>query len=256
MPYRVARRLIRPLNAPSPVPIASPTMLKNLRFHLSRVSTNSKTGPIPVSTSSQATCPPTCPFLGSGCYAQNHGLNFHWRAVTEGTRGVTASEFFRLIAALPSGQFWRANQAGDLPHTLGRVSRRFLRGLIAANHGRRGYTYTHHRLEIGENLALIRQANRQGFTINVSTETEAAADRAVAAGLPAVVAVPSTETRTAWNTPAGHRVVVCPAQREGSTMDCATCQLCYQRPAGLVVAFLAHGTSKAKANAAIAGVSA
>jgi hypothetical protein len=169
---------------------------------------------------------------------------------------VTASEFFRLIAALPPAQFFRHNQAGDLPHTRGRISRRFLRGLIGANRGRRGYTYSHHDLALGENLALIRQANRQGFTINVSTETEAAADRAVAAGLPAVVAVPSTETRTAWDTPAGNRVVVCPAQREGSTVDCATCQLCYQRPAGLIVAFLAHGTSKAKANAAIAGVAA
>ena len=230
-------------------------MLKNLRFHLSRVSTNSKTGPIPVSTSSKATCPPTCPFLGgNGCYGDNHGLNFHWRLVTEGSRGVTASEFFRLIGALFPDQLWRHNQAGDLPHTRGRISRRFLRGLIGANRGRRGYTYSHHDLALGENLALIRQANRQGFTVNVSTETEAAADRAVAAGLPAVVAVPSTETRTAWSTPAGHRVVVCPAQREGSTVDCATCQLCYQRPAGLVIAFLAHGTSKAKANAAIAGV--
>ena len=234
-------------------------MLKNLRFHLSRVSTNSKTGPIPVSTSSKATCPPTCPFLGgNGCYGDNHGLNFHWRLVTNGSRGVTASEFFRLIAALPSGQFWRANQAGDLPHTRGRISRRFLRGLIAANSGRRGYTYSHHDLALGENLALIRQANRQGLTINVSTETEAAADRAIAAGLPAVVAVPSTETRLAWNTPAGHRVVVCPAQRDGSIVDCSTCQLCYKRPAGnrLIIAFLAHGTSKAKANAAIAGVAA
>ena len=231
-------------------------MLKNLRFHLSRVSTNSKTGPIPVSTSSQATCPTTCPFLGSGCYAQNHGLIFHWRAVTEGTRGVTASEFFRLIGALFPDQLWRHNQAGDLPHTRGRISRRFLRGLIAANSGRRGYTYSHHNLALGENLALIRQANRQGLTINVSTESELAADRAVAAGLPAVVAVPSTETRTAWDTPAGNRVVVCPAQRDGSTVDCATCQLCYQRPAALVIAFVAHGTSKAKANAAIAGVTA
>jgi len=192
--------------------------------------------------------------MGNGCYGENHGLNFHWRLVTEGSRGVTASEFFRLIAALPSGQFWRANQAGDLPHTRGRISRRFLRGLIGANRGKRGYTYSHHELALGENLALIRQANRQGFTVNVSTETEAAADRAVAAGLPAVVAVPSTEARTAWRTPAGHSVVVCPEQREGSTVDCATCQLCYKRPAGLIVAFLAHGTSKAKADAAIAGV--
>ena len=183
-------------------------------------------------------------------------MKFHWDKLDSGERGVPMTEFFRLIAALPPAQFWRHNQVGDLVATGGRVSRRFLRGLIAANRGRRGYTYTHHRLDLGENLALIRQANRQGFTINVSTETETAADRAVAAGLPAVVAVPSTETRTAWDTPAGNRVVVCPAQREGSTVDCATCQLCYKRPAGLIVAFLAHGTSKAKANAAIAGVSA
>jgi hypothetical protein len=231
-------------------------MLKNLRFHLSRISTNSKTGPIPVSSSPRATCSPTCPFLGQGCYGENYPLRYHWDAVSAGTRGVSAAEFFRLIAALPPAQLWRHNQVGDLPATAGRISRRFLRGLIAANRGKRGYTYSHHDLALGENLALIRQANRQGFTVNVSTETESAADRAVAAGLPAVVAVPSTETRTAWNTPAGHRVVVCPAQRESSTVDCATCQLCYQRPAGLIVAFLAHGTSKAKANAAIAGVAA
>lgn len=184
-------------------------------------------------------------------------MKFHWDKLDSGERGVSAAEFFRLIAALPPAQLWRHNQVGDLVATAaGKISRRFIRGLIGANRGRRGYTYTHHDLALGENLALIRQANRQGFTINVSTESELAADCAVAAGLPAVIAVPSTETRTAWNTPAGHRVVVCPAQREGSTMDCATCQLCYSRPAGLIVAFLAHGTSKVKANAAIAGVSA
>ena len=40
--------------------------LSALRFHLSRVSTNSKTGPIPVSTSSAVTCPPSCPFNQGG----------------------------------------------------------------------------------------------------------------------------------------------------------------------------------------------
>ena len=61
--------------------------LDDLRFHLSRISTNVKTGPIPVSTGSRATCPDTCPFKANGCYADNHGLNFHWNAVTNGTRG-------------------------------------------------------------------------------------------------------------------------------------------------------------------------
>ena len=125
--------------------------------------------------------------------------------------------------------------------------------MISANKGKRGYTYTHHDLNKGENLALIRQANRQGFAVNVSTETELAADAAVAAGLPAVLAVSASETRTAWNTPAGNRVIVCPAQRPDSTVTCATCAICHSRPARLVVAFIAHGASKAKASAAIAG---
>ena len=227
-------------------------MLVSLRFHLSRVSSNAKTGPIPVSTSSRATCPAACPFRGAGCYGDNYPLRHHWDAVTAGDRGVPLAEFLVAIASLPAGQLWRHNQAGDLPHTAGRISRRFLRGLIAANRGRRGYTYTHHNMALGENLALVRQANRNGLTVNVSTESELAADAVVAAGLPAVIAVPSTETRTAWDTPAGYRVVVCPAQRDGSTVDCASCQICHKRPAGLIVAFLAHGTSKAKANAAIA----
>jgi hypothetical protein len=112
------------------------------------------------------------------------------------------------------------NQAGDLPHTAGRISRRFIKGIVAANRGRRGFTYTHHDLSKGENLPLLRFANRNGFRVNVSTESEAAADRAIAAGLPAVIAVPSTETRKTWHTPAGNAVLVCPAQRSDTKDVC------------------------------------
>lgn len=125
-----------------------------------------------------------------------------------------------------------------------------MRAIIRANQGKRGYTYTHHDLNQGENLSLIRAANRQGFTVNVSTETMAAADRAIAAGLPAVLAIPSTEKGTSWMTPAGNRVLVCPAQRS-DTLTCADCKLCHDRPANLIIGFIAHGTSKRKADAAI-----
>lgn len=226
-------------------------MLSNLRFHLSKVSSNVKTGPIPVSTSSRATCPTTCPFRGNGCYADNHPMRHHWDAVTRGDRGMRLRHFLAAIMALPAGQIWRHNQAGDLPHTSGRISRRFIRGIVAANRWRRGFTYTHHRLDIGENQTLIRYANRNGFVVNVSTESEAAADQAIDAGLPAVIAVDSEEKRTTWHTPAGNTVLVCPAQRS-DTKTCSTCQLCYKRGRRVVIAFLAHGTSKRKANSAIA----
>jgi transcription initiation factor TFIID subunit TAF12 len=155
------------------------------------------------------------------------------------------------IAALPAGQLWRHGQAGDFPHTAGRISRRYLRAIIAANRGRNGYTYTHHSLAIGENASLIRSANRNGFTVNVSTESESAADHAIAAGLPAVLAVPSDEERVTWQTAAGNRVLVCPAQRS-DTKTCADCKLCHKRGRRVIIAFLAHGIGRRKVNAAIA----
>lgn len=226
--------------------------LSDLRFHLTQTSGNVKTGPIPVSTSSRATCSPSCPFFENGCYAESGPLAIHWRKVSNGERGLPLPEFLAAIAALPVGQLWRHGQAGDFPHNAGRISRRYVRGLIAANRGRNGYTYTHHDLRLGENLSLIRSANRQGFTVNVSTETMAAADAAIAAGLPAVLAVPSDERGTSWLTPAANRVVVCPAQRS-DTVTCADCKLCHKRPRNLIIAFIAHGTGKRKADVAIKG---
>jgi len=225
--------------------------LSRLRFHLTRISGNSKTGPIPVTTSSRDTCPPSCPFRGSGCYAESGPLALHWQKVTNAERGVTFSEHCADLAKLPPDQLTRLNQAGDLPHTRGRISRRFIRGIVAACRKIKAYTYTHHRLNLGENLALLRFANRNGLTVNVSTESESAADDVIAAGLPAVLAVNSEESRKTWHTPAGNVVLVCPAQTRDT--DCATCQLCQNRGRRVVVAFMAHGTSKRKANAAIAG---
>ena len=178
-------------------------------------------------------------------------MRHHWDAVTRGERGEPLAHFLANIAALPAGQLWRHNQAGDIPSNAGKISRRFIRGIIAANRGRRGYTYTHHSLTIGENLPLLRQANRQGFTVNISTESEAAADSAIAAGLPAVLTVPSDEARTTWQTTAGNRVLVCPAQRS-DTKTCADCQLCHKRGRRVIIAFLAHGTAKRRAESALA----
>jgi len=229
--------------------------LSALRFHFSRHSTNRKTGDLPVSTSSAITCPATCPFNnGGGCYAANYPMRHHWDAVTRGDRGEPLQRFLANIAALPAGQLWRHNQAGDLPHTAGRISRRFMRAIIAANRGRLGYTYTHHSLNVGENLQLLRQANRQGFTVNVSTESESAADSVIASGLPAVMTVPSGETRTTWQTAGGNRVLVCPAQRS-DTKTCSDCQLCHAQKRGrrVIIAFLAHGTAKRRAESAILG---
>jgi hypothetical protein len=222
--------------------------LSSLFFHLTVKSANAKTGPMAVSTSSKATCAPGCPFLGDGCYAQQGPLNLHWLKVTSGERGTDFATFQRNLEALPDGSAFRHNQGGDLPHNAGKISATFIRKMIISVKHLRAYTYTHHSLKLGENLSLIRKANRAGFTINVSCESERQVDDAISADLPAVVVVKSNETRTTWKTESGNTVIVCPAQRS-DTVTCNDCMLCHKRQKKVAIAFLAHGTARKKAEA-------
>jgi hypothetical protein len=96
---------------------------------------------------------------------------------------------------------------------------------------------------------MLTRANRQGFTVNASTESLDRADHAMSLGLPAVTVVRNDQP-VPQRTPAGTRVVVCPAQTR-SDVACADCQLCSKADRGCVVAFLAHGTQAKKVNAAL-----
>ncbi len=226
-------------------------MISALRFHLTTQSGNAKTGPIAVTTSSRATCPASCPFLKNGCYADaGYYTRLHWDAVTRGERGKPWRDHLADLAALPVGSALRLNVSGDLAHTAGRISRRYARALALAVKHLKAWSYSHHKLT-PSNLQLLRYLNRQGLTVNCSTETESAADAAVAAGLPAVLTVDSAETRAQWSTAAGNRVIVCPAQRRDA-VTCADCMLCHKRGRRVVVAFIAHGSGKRKADAALA----
>lgn len=225
--------------------------LSALSFHLSAKSGNAKTGPMAVSTSAKSTCSPSCPFLpdnGGGCYAQSGPLNLHWLKVSSGERGTNFATFLSKLEELPEGSAFRHNQAGDLPHNNGKISETFIRKMIKSVAHLKAYTYTHHNLKLGDNLSLIRKANRAGFTINVSCETEAQVDDAIACDLPAVVVAKSDETRTQWRTNDGNIVLVCPAQRS-DTVTCNDCMLCHKRGKKVAIAFLAHGTGKRKAEA-------
>jgi hypothetical protein len=232
--------------------MATPTLSGRLRFNLTVRSGNAKTGPIPVSTSSRATCPDSCPFKRNGCYGDGGPLAIHWQAVTDGERGNPWEEFLAAVAALPAGQIWRHNQAGDLwkPGTL--TGRTALFQLVEANRGKRGYTYSHHK-RTAATVEAFKAATANGFTVNASCETVAAADHAISQGLRAVFVVPSTETRTAWDTPDGNRAVLCPAQRiEGLT--CERCGLCQSRPQNVAVAFKAHGSGRKRIEAVLSAL--
>lgn len=210
-----------------------------MHVHLSIKSSNAKTGPIPVSTTSRDTCPVDCA-VRSACYAASGPLALHWSAVTSGARGTDWTSFCASILALPDGQLWRHNQAGDLPgngHTVDPVA---LGMLVRANLGRRGFTYTHYR--DAASLAWIRHANAWGFTVNLSANDLSDADALADTGAGPVVCVVPSHQSTNTVTPAGRRVVVCPATQRDD-VSCATCQLC-QRQRDVIVGFPAHGTRK------------
>ena len=207
--------------------------------HLSPQSANAKTGPIPVSTTARATCPVDCA-MRDGCYAASGPLALHWSAVSTGARGTDWATFCASIADLPDGQLWRHNQAGDLPGDGRTVDPVALGELVRANIGRRGFTYSHYR--DSASLEWVRHANEWGFTVNLSANSLADADTLADTGAGPVVCVLPSNASENTRTPAGRRVVVCPAtQRED--VSCATCQLC-QRQRETIVGFPAHGTRK------------
>lgn len=231
-----------PTRAPHRRPERTPVVLPQdtFTYHLVRVSRNRKTGPIPVTTTSANSCPPTCSFKGNGCYAESGPLALHWRRVSEGRRGHTFDEFLQDIGTLRRHALWRHNQAGDLtPEAPGVIDAAKLTKLAMANRGRRGFTYTHYAPTPGNRTAIL-SANRLGFTVNLSAETLAQADDYAALGIAPVVVVLPLGIVKPTHTPAGRQVIVCPASTGNS--DCLNCGICQQRGRVSIVGFPACGS--------------
>ena len=154
---------------------------------------------------------------------------------------------------------YRHNQSGDFFYDTddqGRelINLAMLKELVDANKsaGAKGYTYTHHKLDYVHNLEAVKYANNNGFTVNASCESMQQADEAISAGVPAVCVVDNSKD-VPKQTPAGTRVVVCPAQRFDS-VDCKSCGLCQQSDRKFVVAFLAHGNGAKKVNSKLSTI--
>jgi hypothetical protein len=224
-----------------------------VNIHLTLSSSNAKTGPIPVSTSPGSTCPPACPFLGEGCYADSGPLKIHWSQVSSGQCGEPWAVFLSRVRSLPESQLWRHNQAGDLPGAGNRIDSVRLNQLASASAGRRGFTYTHKPViattgvpaeVVQANRKAVKSAVAQGFVVNLSGNNVEHADRLARTGLPVATVVPPGSPAR-FVTPGGNKVVICPAQRSETT-TCATCRLCSRAGRGFIIGFLPHGTGHKK----------
>ena len=218
-------------------------------YHLTQISANVKTGPIAVSTSSKSTCPPDCPIKEKGCYAGNGPLNLHWQKVTNGDRGVSFDDFLLQVQALPINSNFRHNQAGDLPGENGQIDALKLARLAATTKKRKlkAFTYSHYNVLTNLNNRLaIKQANEQGFTINLSANHINEVDALLALDIaPIAVIMPINAPKVSY-TAQGNKIVICPAQTNDSTR-CIDCMLCAKKDRSFSIGFIAHGTSAKKA---------
>ena len=214
-----------------------------MKFQFIASSSNKKTGPMPTTYTSRDSCPPSCPHYLTSCYAE---AGFHtrmiWNKVPE--RGLDLAGLVEKIKALPTGQIWRANVAGDLPGEGETVDAYALGQIVKANRGRKGFTYTHKKSP--EAIQWARHATAWGFTVNISADDAGEADQYAAQGLPTVCIVPM-DTPKHTTTSEGRPILVCPAQT-ADYMTCALCQLCQKADRRQIVGFRAHGTKAKQAD--------
>jgi hypothetical protein len=225
-------------------------MSNQTRYSFTRVSGNSKTGPIPTTMASRETCPDNCGLKSSGCYAESGMVRMHWQKVSQDNpRSVDITQLAGFIASLPKGQLWRHNVAGDLAHDNQTIDALALSAIIRANKGKRGFTYTHHKVtgQDNPNAALVRMANNGGFTVNLSADNLQQADDYKALNIGPVVVIMPMDCDKVTRTPAGNTVIQCPATYNDN-LTCASCGICAVATRRAIIGFPVHGTGKNKAH--------
>jgi hypothetical protein len=168
-------------------------------------------------------------------------------------------QLVRMLDELPDGSPLRWGVAGDLPGDGRRINLAEVTALAGAVKRLNAWGYTHYltppagwsvrRFTTGNsswawgphNLAAVASAQAAGLTVNLSADHPRQADELAELGIAPVATVLPRRSRGRLVSPAGRRIVVCPASG-GSGVTCASCGLCARRDEGrAIVGFPAHG---------------
>ena len=185
-----------------------------------------------------ATCAPTCPYLGAGCYAESGKVALHQREAAAGILPALRGAAGAMAWAAMTGRPCRLHVSGDLGRSWDEA-RPYIAGLIAVVQAVRAtfgpvdvWTYTHLPYTT-DGAALVDMLATAGIHVRWSDRT----------GYNGAIVVPfervaSMRQRGRVGAPV---IAKCPAQLRDTT--CADCRLCWQRP-DLTIAFDPHGSGR------------
>ncbi len=215
-----------------------------MKIRITLNSKNKKLGKMPTTTTERKSCPDSCPLKNGDCYGEKYHTSIVWGETETGFNKRWKKNFsnswddtIKAIASFPeSVDIWRHNQIGDLPNDGDdneSIDEKKLDQLVEANNKRRVICFTH-KHKYKKNIDLIKKANKNGFTINLSANNLKHADELAKHGLPVAVVVDKHTTAT----PQGRPVVMCLSQTKGLT--CKQCKLCSVNTRKTIVGFLKH----------------
>jgi hypothetical protein len=211
-------------------------------------SENAKVGRASATYASQATCPPSCPLLGNGCYAEKSftGITTRRLGQSPSTPHQLAIDEAKAIDTLTGQLDLRVHVVGDCPtesgaRTIGQAMRRH-----EAKHGRSAWTYTHA-------WRTVRAKAWQGANVLASCDSIADLGKAWKQGYKARALVLRKGTELFDNLKTlgktitldnGTRLIPCPNQVSSKKPTCIDCRLC-MKPELLArtnsaIAFLEH----------------
>jgi hypothetical protein len=251
----VRTRKVKPMRSPKHAPARPPSEPLYLCVAESK---SAKLRGMAITYSPRATCPTSCPLRANGCYAEVGNVGLQWRRCESGESGRPWAEHLQELERLDAPRV-RLNVAGDLPGAGDEIDPARLRLLAAAATAgaRQAWTYTH-KPAGPANLGAMRAAAALGLVVNLSADTLEDADALAETGLPVTVVV-GVDAPKDLRTPAGRRVLICPAQLDqGERITCGNCggagtALCARQERDFVVGFRAHGSARRKAEFVASG---
>lgn len=216
------------------------------------ISSNVKIGTVSATYAAQKTCPSSCPFMGSGCYAENGNVGFQTNRLNKQVSDVSAQRIAEEEAAAIgtlTGRFpLRLHVVGDCSTDDAARAVSAAASDYRARHGQTVWSYTHAWKDVA-------RESWRDVSILASCETIADTKLAMARGYGAAVVAAKHADTKAYNVD-GVKIIPCP-QQTGRAANCESCKLCFNadklRGMNAVIQFETHGNTK-RANSALLNV--